>query len=308
MRTRILVAILVLPMAIGCPADRSAEKTMRGSFIDLPPEMHRHASPALAVIGDLRAPESALHDREQDLYFISNVNGALLTVDNNGFISRVKPETMEVELKWIEGGRDGVTLDAPKGMAIVGDTLYVSDITAVRRFDRRTGAPLGEIELDGATLINDLTTDGKDVYVSDTGLLLGPGTTFFSTGTDSIWKISGDRAEKLVGTRELRNPNGIDYVDGKLRIVTFGAARLYELSDGSLKTVATLPRGQLDGLVHLPDGTPVISSWAGEGVYRESEPILAGIDAPADLGYDARRHRLLVPSSGTNQLTIHAIR
>jgi hypothetical protein len=275
--------------------------------------MRSLAPPALAVITKLRAPESVLHDREQDLYFISNINGGLLTVDNNGFISRVHPDTMQVELKWIEGGRNGVRLDAPKGMAILGDTLYVSDVTAVRKFDRRTGASLGEITLHGAALINDITTDGRSLYVTDTGLLTGPGKTFFRTGSDAIWKITGDQPEKLASGPTLRHPNGIDYVDGKLRVVTFGPNELYELNDGKRRELAQLPRGQLDGLVHLDDGTALVSSWEGEGIYRQTkrgefEPVLTGIDAPADLGYDFKRHRLLVPSSGTNQVTIHAMR
>jgi hypothetical protein len=35
-----------------------------------------------------------------------------------------------------------VTLHAPRGMSIVGDTLWVADADAVRGFDRRSGAPL----------------------------------------------------------------------------------------------------------------------------------------------------------------------
>jgi hypothetical protein len=313
MRTRAVLALLLIVTATGCPADRTAEKTLRGSALPVPPAMRGLAPPALAVITKLRGPESVLHDREQDLYFISNLDGGLLTVDNNGFISRVHPDSMQVELKWIEGGRGGVRLDAPKGMAILGDTLYVSDITAVRKFDRRTGASLGEIALQGAALINDIATDGKSLYVSDTGLLTGPGTTFYPTGSDAIWKITGDRPEKLASSTTLGHPNGIDYVDGKLRVVTFGPNEIYELEDGKKHDLAQLPRGQLDGLVHLDDGTALVSSWEGDGIYREMErgkfePILTGIDAPADIGYDFKRHHLLVPSSGTNQVTIHAIR
>jgi hypothetical protein len=313
MRTRAGLALLIILTATGCPADRTAEKTLRGSALPVPPAMHALAPPALAVITKLRGPESVLHDREQDLYFISNLNGGLLNADNNGFISRVHPETMQVELKWIEGGQRGVRLDAPKGMAILGDTLYVSDVLAVRKFDRRTGASLGEIALQGATLINDITTDGKSLYVTDTGLRTGPGQTFFLTGSDAIWKITGDRPEKLASGPSLLHPNGIDFVDGKLRVVTFGPNEVYELEDGKKKQLAVLPRGLLDGLVHLDDGTALVSSWEGDGIYREMErgkfePILTGIDAPADLGYDSKRHHLLVPSSGTNQVTIHAIR
>jgi hypothetical protein len=95
--------------------------------------------------------------------------------------------------------------------------------------------------------------------------------------------------------------------------VTFGPNELYELRDGKMKTIGELPQGLLDGVIHLSDGTPVVSSWLGEGVYRrwgrdEFVPVLTAIDAPADIGYDAGRGRLLVPRSGTNLVTIHALK
>jgi hypothetical protein len=307
-----IAGCLLLFAFTGCPLDRRAQTTLRGAAADVPPPMKAPAPPAQAVITNLRGPESVLHDPEQDLYFISNLNGGLQVVDDNGFITRVDPDTMRVELKWIEGGKNGVRLDAPKGMAVAGETLYVSDVTAVRKFDRRSGAPRGEIALPGATLINDITTDGTSIYVSDTGLRTGPGATFYETGTDAILKITADRPEKIAAGRELRHPNGLDFVDGEVWAATFGPSEVYSLHDGKRKTVAELPRGQLDGLVHLPDGTVLVSSWLGEGIYRGSpgqsfQPLLTGIDAPADLGYDRKRRRLLVPSSGTNQVTIHAL-
>jgi hypothetical protein len=264
-------------------------------------------APALAAIGKLAGPESVLYDAEQDVYFISNLNGGLLTRDNNGFISRVNAETMAVELQWIAGGAHGVELDAPKGMAVAGDTLYVSDVTAVRKFDRRTGAPKGAIPLPGATLINDLTTDGRDVYASDTAVVPAAGITFAPTGTDAIWKISGDRATKIASGTELNQPNGIDFFKGQLWVATFRGGELYRLDGTKKADVIKVPRPQLDGLVHLPDGTPLVSSWTGKAVYRGNVPILRGLSAPADIGYDTKRRRLLVPNSPLNQVTIHPV-
>jgi hypothetical protein len=295
----------------GCPADRVAQQTMRGPAANVPPPMTAPAPGAIVTITHLRAPESVLYDPEQDVYVISNINGQMLSVDDNGFLSRVDGKTLAIEPQWVAAGKNGVTLDAPKGMAILGDTLYVADINTVRKFDRRSGAPRGRIDLAGSSFLNDITTDGTSLYVSDTGVRTGPGTTFFDTGTDAIWKITKDRAEKLADSRDLHHPNGLDFVDGVLRVVTFRGSELYELAEGKKKNIRTLPWGQLDGLVHLADGTPVVSSWKGDGVYRAGktfQPILTGMDAPADLGYDDKRHRLLVPQPGANQVTIHSVR
>jgi len=306
MRAAIIITLALLVTA--CPSDRTAQKTLYGSTVDLPPPLHAPAPPAVAIITGLRAPESALHDPEQDVYFISNINGGMLTVDGNGFLSRVDAKTLEVQLKWVDSGKNGTRLDAPKGMAILGDLLYVADIDKVRKFDRRTGAPAGEIAIPGTTFLNDIATDGHSLYVSDTGVRLGPGTTFVATGTDAIWKITGDRAEKIAAGTDLGRPNGLDYVGGSLHAVTFGSNELYALQNGEKKEIARFPTGQLDGLVHLADGTAVVTSWEGDEIYRGRDAILAGLDAPADIGYDARRHRLLVPHPPSNQVTLHLLR
>jgi hypothetical protein len=304
------IALLLAPLLAGCPANRSADPTLRGALMT--PRMASLAPQALSTITKLRGPESVLYDPEQDVYFISNINGQMLSVDGNGFISRVNAETLNIELKWIESGRNGVSLDAPKGMAILGDTLYVTDINKVRKFDRRSGAPRGEIDIASATFLNDITTDGKSLYVSDTGIITGPGITFYDSGTAAIWKLTNDRPEKLAGGEELRQPNGLDYVDGKLRVVTFRGNELYELDGGKRRNIVKMPAGQLDGLTHLADGTAIVSSWKGNEIFRASKgenakAILAGMDAPADLGYDVKRHRLLIPQPTANQVTIHSV-
>jgi hypothetical protein len=303
--------VLLLITLTACRPPHRAEKTLHATNRDRAPVMNALAPQAVVLITKLRQPESALHDPQQDVYFISNMNGGLLDRDDNGFISRVDAKTLHVELKWIESGRNGVHLDAPKGMAIVGDTLYVSDITGVRKFDRKNGAPLGEITLAGTTLINDITTDGSSIYVSDTGLQPTAGNSFAPTGTDAIWKITNDRPERYATGDTLGHPNGVDWVDGKLRVVTFGGHELFDLAGGKKSHVVQLPGGQLDGLVHLANGDVVITSWLGNEIYRGPaggpfHTILGGIDAPADIGYDAVRGRLLVPAG--NQVSIHVVK
>lgn len=263
------------------------------------------APPAVTTISSLAGPESALYDPDQDVYFISNINGGLLDRDGNGFISRVDANTLQVDMQWIRG------LDGPKGMAILGDSLYVSDVTGVRKFDRRTGAAQALIPLPGATTINDLTSDGHSVFASDTGVIPGPANTFKPTATDAIWQITNDRAKKIASGTDLEQPNGLDVVDGHLWVVTFGGDELYRLDGGKKTDVTKLPNRQLDGLVHLADGSFVVSSWYASAVFRGKggsfKPILESITTPADLGYDTKRHLLLVPNSTENHVTIHPV-
>src|SRR2546422_4662122 len=96
----------------------------------------------LAVVEGFLTPESVLHDPVQDIYFVSNINGGPTTKDNNGFISRGRPDGAVENLKFIEGGRAGVTLSAPKGLAVTGETLWEAGIDRIRALSARTGAPL----------------------------------------------------------------------------------------------------------------------------------------------------------------------
>src|SRR6201992_901027 len=90
-------------------------------------------------------PESVLYDADNDRYLVSNINGKPLDKDNNGFISVLSPDGQITTLKWIEGGKNKVKLDGPKGTALAKGVLYVADITVVRTFDAKTGAPKADI-------------------------------------------------------------------------------------------------------------------------------------------------------------------
>jgi sugar lactone lactonase YvrE len=310
MRTRcFLIALTVLIAA--CQKNESTTATDTAAA---PPAATKTstAPQPVTINQGLQTPESVLWDAQQDVYFISNINGQPLAADNNGYISRVNPDTMQVDAKWVEGGKPGVTLDGPKGMAIVGDTLYVADITSVRKFDRKSGAPKGEIKIPGSTFLNDLASDGSSVYVSDSGLKAGAGGNFEPTGTDAIWKITKDKAQKIAGGDDLKRPNGVEIVGGKLWVVSFGGNELYQIDHGKKTNVATLPKGSLDGLVHLDDGSFLVSSWDGKAVYRGPaagpfQTVLDNVNVPADIGYDSKRHRLLVPHFMDSIVTIHPL-
>src|SRR5204863_6403152 len=102
-----------------------------------PPPAAPGATRFLTVAG-FSTPESVLHDSTQDIYFVSNINGSPTAKDNNGFISRVRPDGAVENLKSIDGGKNGVTLHGPKAPALWGDTPRVADINAARGVNART--------------------------------------------------------------------------------------------------------------------------------------------------------------------------
>jgi sugar lactone lactonase YvrE len=259
-------------------------------------------APSLTVQGvGLQTPESVLYDAAEDVYLVSNINGNPAAADGNGFISRIGPDGQVLALKWIDGTTSGVTLHAPKGMAIAGDTLYVADITAVRMFDRRSGQPKGSVAVPGATFLNDAAAgpDGS-VYVTDSGFTAS----FTPSGSDAVHRI--DRSGALItvarGTH-LRNPNGTTVLaDGTVLVVGGGNdGELFALGPGGQRVnVRRLPAGGLDGVEALPGGVLLVSSWGASAVFRvaadgRAEVVVSNVRSPADIGYDGKRNRVLIP-------------
>lgn len=249
----------------------------------------------------IATPESVLYDAQTDTYLVSNINGAPLDKDNNGYIAELAPDGSVVKAKLIEGGQNKVTLNAPKGSALKDGVLYVADIDTVRMFDRKTGAPKGEIALEGATFANDVAAgpDGK-IYVSDSGL----NAKFEPSGTDAIWVITPGKkpiAKAFLKSKDLHGPNGLLVTKDAVHVVTFSAPELqtYDLKGKKVGEFTRLPNGGLDGIVMVGDEL-LVSSWAAKTIYRgklggEFKAAFTDLEAPADFGFDTKRNRVLVP-------------
>lgn len=253
-----------------------------------------------------QGPESVLHDAAADVYLVSNINGQPTAADGNGFISRVSPDGSVSELKWIDGAAEGVTLDAPKGMAIVGDSLYVTDIDCVRVFVRTSGEPADDFCIEDATFLNDIAVDQNQVlYATDTGGDDAPG---------AVYRLRRDGARAtLASGAQLGGPNGITVSPRGILVVSVQSGEIYRLSADGQKTPVTPPsERRLDGLVFLPDERFYFSSWGDSAVYEVGTDgsvsrIIEGVAGPADMGYDAGRNRLLIPVLPGNALIFREV-
>lgn len=250
----------------------------------------------------LSTPEGVIYDAEGDRYLVSNINGKPLEADNNGFISELSPDGKVKTLKLIEGGQKKVTLNAPKGMALLAGVLYVADIDTVRMFDAKTWAPKGEIKIPGATFLNDMVAGtGKDapIYLTDSGMKQGAAD-FEPTGTDAVYVIEKGKAKALAKGTDLNRPNGVVITPKGVLVSTFGAAEVYRLGkDGKKEDVTKTPKGGLDGIAWFKDEV-IVSSWQGEAIYKGPlggtlTPMLEGLKAPADFAIDTKRNLVIVP-------------
>jgi sugar lactone lactonase YvrE len=266
----------------------------------------------VALVEGFATPESAIYDADLDVWFVTNINGVPSEKDNNGFISRMHPGGHVDSLHFIQGGRDGVTLNAPKGTAIVGDTLWVADIDAVRGFNKRTGAALSSVEIPGAVFLNDIAVgpDGS-LYVTDTGIRI-EATGMTHPGPDRVFRIGPDRAvTTALEGEQVATANGIawDAAGNRFVIVFFGGPAIRSWTPGSptLDSIAAGP-GSHDGVVVLGDGRILVSSWADSTVFVAGGPkVVTGMESPADIGFDAGRGQIAIPLFNANRVALWTV-
>jgi sugar lactone lactonase YvrE len=271
------------------------------------------SGPTARVVGtidSLQAPEAARWDPDQKVWFIANINGTPSDKDNNGFITRATAEGKVDSLKFIAGGRGGVTLNAPKGMAIVGDTLWVADIDVVRGFNRKTGKAVASIRAPGAKFLNDITAGPDGIYVTDTGVEFGPDGTKHP-GPDAVYQVAGRRVTTAVKFDGQPGPNGItwDSAGSRFIIAPFQdkAISAWAPGDSTPQKIADGP-GMFDGIEAFGAGRFLVTSWTDSSISLLSEgqlTRLAGnLAGPADLGYDRASGRVILPQLTENKATI----
>ncbi len=268
------------------------------------------------TITGFQTPESVKWDASSGYWFVSNINGQAPAKDGNGFISRLTKDGAVDSLHFITGGKNGVTLNGPKGLAIIGDTLFVADIDVIRAFNKTTGAPIHswDVSKQGAKFLNDVAvTPNGDVYISDTQIAFNADGSTSHTGTDRIFMISHDRksANIAIQSDSLGRPNGLawDAKNNRFIVLAFGTNAIHAWTPGSktVTTIATGP-GQFDGAEITSDGRILVSSWADSSVSaingNTMTHVVTGVEAPADIGLDPTRGLLAVPLFNKGQVEL----
>jgi sugar lactone lactonase YvrE len=308
------IAVLLLPLVpLGCTESAAARVRADSATAVDDVAMGVSSSEAQFVrnIAGFDGPESVRYDPELDAFFISNMKGAGSAKDDNGYITRISASNPDSGAVIAQGGVNGVTLDAPKGLALHGDTLWAADITELRAFDRHTGAPLATIDFAplGAVQLNDVAVgpDGT-LHVTDTGIIMSP-KGVIHTGPDRIFVVGPNRQITVDAEGfQLGRPNGItwDRVGKRWIVLSFDqfAGQVMVNPKGSAKPQLIRTRsggGQLDGVEVLSDGAILFTSWADSSIHLlangRDKPIIREVAVPADIGIDTKRNRLAIPLS-----------
>jgi hypothetical protein len=296
---------------VGCNPRQPSEKTT-GAVSDTAaaPTSTEASSLARKVgeVGGLEHPESAHYDRDLNVWFVSNINGDPSKKDNNGYITKLSAEGIPDTAKFVVAGKNRVTLNAPKGIAITGDTLWVADIDVLRGFNKRTGAPVASVRVPQAKFLNDVAAgpDGT-LYITDTGVIPDPKTGLKHVGPDRVYAVKGRKATVALESPQLNGPNGVTWNpnDSELVIVSFMGPGIFGWKPGTkdLRPLGSGP-GQQDGVEVLPDGRLLVTSWADSSLFvvdnGKTTKIASGIASPADIGLNGKR--VAVPQLMENKL------
>ena len=260
-------------------------------------------------VANLSVPESFIVDDDTGYYYISNINGKPTEKNNNGFITKLNPDGTLLDKKFVQGGKKGVTLNAPKGLLISGELLYVSDIDHIRAFDKKSGDLKKEIDLRSfdPKFLNDLAMDYNGrIYVTD-------------MGANRIYRIDPtqyDKVKLFASGDEFNSPNGIRFTkrNGKLLVAMLGTGELLWVDlFGKTKKYVTKKKlaAGLDGLDFDEDGNLYVSSFTAGTIFRISnekglEEMVTGLVTPADISLDRKNRLILVPSfSGNRAFTLN---
>jgi len=195
----------------------------------------------------LITPESVIYDRKRDILYVTNLNFEPRKKDGNGFISRMDLNGKITELRWIEG------LSSPKGMAIVGDTLFAADVDEIVLMDINKGEIIRKIPVAGGLMLNDIASDAEgNIYISDTD---ANKIHKYSNGVLSDWLIEG-----------LNGPNGLYCEKDRLLVASQGGMDFAAIDIKTKnRTLITDSINRGDGIVFTGvEGYYIVSDWEGE--------------------------------------------
>lgn len=243
----------------------------------------------------LITPESVIHDAKQKVFYVSCINGMPAAAkDGDGYIALLREDGQIIENKWITG------LNAPKGMAIVGTELYVTDIDQVVVISIPTAAIIRKIPVPGATFLNDAASSKNgEVYVTD-------------SDQNALFQIIGEKIIKVLEDPVLGRLNGV-FIDKKSILLvgsTSGDAMRY--ADGKLSKFSS-GLGRTDGIEAYKKGY-IASSWSGAIFYidpsgKSTKLLNTEVDKlnTADIEVVASKHLLLIPTFLGNSVLAYSI-
>jgi hypothetical protein len=244
----------------------------------------------------LKTPESVLFDAGNKVLYTSNIGGSPDARNGSGSIGKVGLDGKIIAVDWVPG------LNAPKGMAIVKNTLWVAAVDELVTIDITTGKITNHLKIPGATFLNDVAADMKgNIYVTD-------------SHNKELWKVENSNPVRLLDSTSLKGPNGVLVYNRDIYILDDGT--LYRLGKGkSLDKIAQGMEGHTDGVENVQGNEFIVSCWQGVIYYVNGDGTTQKLlDTreqkinSADIGYDPKTRMVYVPTFFKNKIVAYQLK
>ncbi len=241
----------------------------------------------------LKVPESVLIDPSSKILYVSNIDGKADEKDGKGSIGKVDQRGKIIQVDWVSG------LQAPKGMGMYNNMLYVADLDAIVIIDVKNSSISKRVPVDGAVFLNDVTIDPKGVvYVSD-------------SRAGKVFKMEKGIVSLFLGN--LKNPNGLLSVGNDFYLLDSGI--MYKVgSDKTLTKIADGMEPDTDGIIQVKGKEFIVSCWGGSVYYINADGTRQKLlDTrqqkinTADIQYNAASKVLYVPTFNANSVVAYKV-
>lgn len=242
----------------------------------------------------LKTPESVLYDAKDKILYVSCIDGIPNEKDGKGGIAKLGLDGKIIDANWVTG------LNAPKGMGLYKNKLYVADLTEVVVIDIENAKTVQRIPVEGSVFLNDITIDKKGaVWVSD-------------TRANKVYKIEKGIATPIF--QNMQGPNGLLAVGDELMILDKGTL-LKMVNSGNLSVVAEGMDPSTDGIEMVQPNEFLVTSWAGVIYYiyanGNKQTLLDSREKKintADIGYDPKNRIVYVPTFYRNTVAAYELK
>ncbi len=293
MKTLNILILLTSFIVLACSSGKKSAEEATTEVVEVKPAMNLVKK--WETDSTLTTVESVIYDGERGVIYASCISGTPDEKDGVGFIAQLDKEGNIIDNEWITG------LDAPKGMAIVDNSLFVTDIDEVVEIDIENGEILMTYPVENAKFLNDAASDESGVvYFSDTG---GGQLVYIENGEVAVFKDS------------VSSPNGL-FVDGNSLVTAYWDEQKIKTIDMESGEITEMAMGieNPDGVEAIGDGGYLVSSWNGKVSYvsPEGEVVLLldtsgdEINA-ADIEFIPEENILLVPTFFDNRVVAYEL-
>jgi hypothetical protein len=252
----------------------------------------------------LSSPESVVLDRARNQLYVSNMGSyGPAATKGDGFVSRASVDGKLLEAEWVKG------LEDPKGLALVGDRLYVGDVDALVEIDITKGVILARYApTDGPGDFNDCTADSEgNVYVCSGRLLtvfrlhhgeFAPWVKLDRSQTGGINGLLAEKNRLLLGGWTVKDADGAEQL-GHISTVDFQTLKVGR--------IGTKPICHIDGLEPDGRGGYTATDWMTGDVLQvsangEPEPLMKLHPGSADHTYLRDEGVMIIPLMKDNML------